>query len=90
MQNTDFQVIHEGDQERAESLALGNIRIVGQDEEGKDLLQLTSKGFTRSLPMFLAYLLEQTDIEHRDFTVAEKQQLGAYLEILKEALTEKS
>jgi len=49
MANIDFQVIHEGDQERAESLALGDIHIVGQDEEGKDLLQLTSKGFTRSL-----------------------------------------
>ena len=90
MQNTDFRVIYEGDQERAGSLALGDIRIVGQDEEGKDLLQLTSKGFTRSLLMFLAHLLEQTDIEHRDFTVAEKQRVGAYLETLKEALTEKS
>jgi hypothetical protein len=49
MQNNDFQVIHEGDQERAESLALGDLRIVGQDEEGKDLLQLTAKGLTRSL-----------------------------------------
>jgi hypothetical protein len=90
MQNDDFQVIHEGDQERAEGLALGDLRIVGQDEEGRDLLQLTSKGFTRSLLMFLAHLLEQTDIEHRDFTVAEKQQVGEYLEALKEALTEKS
>ncbi len=90
MANINFQVIHEGDQERAEALALGDIRIVGQDEEGKDLLQLTSKGFTRSLLMFLAHLLEQTDIEHRDFTVAEKQQVGEYLEALKEALTEKS
>lgn len=33
MQNTDFQVIHKGDQERAESLVLGDIRFVGQDEE---------------------------------------------------------
>jgi hypothetical protein len=89
MENTDLQVIQEGDQERAESLALGDIRIVGQDEEGRDLLQLTSKGFTRSLLMFLAHLLEQTDIEHRNFTVAEKQQIGEYLETLKEALTEK-
>jgi len=40
--------------------------------------------------MFLAHLLEQTAIEHRDFTVAEKQQVGVYLETLKETLTEKS
>jgi hypothetical protein len=90
MQNDDFQVIHEGDQERAEGLALGDLRIVGQDEAGRDLLRLTSKGLTRSLLMFLAHLLEQTDIEHRDFTVAEKQQGGEYLETLKEVLTEQS
>jgi hypothetical protein len=90
MQNNDFQVIHKGDQERAEALALGNIRIIGQDEEGKDLLQLTSKGLTRSLLMFLAHLIEQTDIEQRDFTVKEKQQVTEYLETLKEVLTEKS
>ncbi len=90
MQDNYFQVIHEGDQERAESLALGDIRIVGQDEQGGDLLQLTPKGFTCSLLMFLAHLLEQTDIEHRDLNVAEKQQVVKYLETLKEALIEKS
>ena len=38
MQKNDFQVIHEGDQERAESLALGDLRICFRKDGSKGIL----------------------------------------------------
>lgn len=75
----DLKAKHEVDQAIAESVELGNVRIVGQNEQRQDLMQLTSKGVTRTALLFCELTIQQADAEKRDFTEAERHKLVAYL-----------
>jgi hypothetical protein len=79
MNRDDLLVKHEVDQGLAEALELGNIRIIGKNEQGDDLLQLTSKGVLRSACLFFQAAIEEADKERRDFTPEERHELMSHV-----------
>lgn len=77
----DLRAKHEVDQGIAESIELGNMRIVGQNAQGDDVFELTAKGLTKAALMFLQQLINRADADKRDFTAEEKHEaLGHWLE----------
>jgi hypothetical protein len=79
MNRDDLLVIHEVDQDLAESLELGNIRIIGRNEQGEDLLQLTPKGVLRAACLFFQTAIEEADKHKRDFTPEERHELMTHV-----------
>jgi len=79
MDYDEMKTTHEVDQAIAGSIELGNIRIVGQNAEGQDLMELTSKGVTRTVGMLINSLVATADTEKRDFTDEEKHELAGHL-----------
>lgn len=79
MNTDDLKSAHEIDQALAESIELGNIRIVGQNEQGQDLMELTSKGVTRTALLIAQQFIETADSEKRDFTADERHEIAGHL-----------
>ena len=77
---------HVVDQSIAEALAMGSIRIVGKNEAGDDMLQLTAKGTTRAAVMLLEALIVKADEERRDFSEAEKSEVLKQFWTVRESL----
>jgi hypothetical protein len=73
---TDIE--REVEQGIAESLALGNIRMVSKDGQ-EDLMELTTKGVTRTSLLMVNVFIDYADREQRDFTSAEKHEIAGYL-----------
>jgi len=75
----DLKTQQEVDQALADSIALGNIRIIGRDDKGQDLMTLTSKGSLRVSLLAVQTLVNSTDEAKRDFTSSEKHEISRYL-----------
>jgi len=75
----DLKTQQEVDQALADSIALGNIRIIGRDDKGQDLMTLTSKGCLRVSLLAVQTLVNSTDEAKRDFTSSEKHEISRYL-----------
>lgn len=89
MQNfDDLKEAHEADQFLAEALALSDVKIVGKDEHGADVIKLTAKGAVKGAVLFLEHLIRIADAEKRDFSDSEIQEALSQVKNLAIALQE--